>query len=64
MAAHMEQDIGLDVVEVDIGAQPKFGNDGLQYLRLVEESKIPLYTRSDLNKLTSTLMLLNALVTH
>jgi hypothetical protein len=64
MVDHMEQDIGLDVVEVNIGAQPKFGNDGFQYLRLVEESKVPLYSGSDLNRLTSTLMLLNAFVTH
>jgi hypothetical protein len=34
MANHMEQDIGMDVVEAYIGAQPKFGDDGLQYLRL------------------------------
>ncbi len=29
MVDHMEQDIGVDVVEVDIRAQPKFGDDGL-----------------------------------
>jgi hypothetical protein len=30
----MEKDIGLDAAEAYIGAQPEFGYDGLQYLRL------------------------------
>jgi hypothetical protein len=63
MVNHMEQDIGLDV-EANIGAQPKFGDDGFQYLKLTKKFKVPLYTKSDLNILTRTLMLLNTCVIH
>jgi hypothetical protein len=39
MVNHMEQDIGLDV-EANIGAQPKFGDDGFQYLKLTKKFKV------------------------
>jgi hypothetical protein len=64
MVDHMEQDIGLDAIKVDIGSQPEFGDDELQSLRLAKESRVPLYIGSDLNKLTGTLMLLDTCVIH
>jgi hypothetical protein len=61
---YLMQNMNLDGGEANTIILLTLGKDDLHYLKLEIKSMVPLYIGSDLNILTSTLMLLNTCVTH